>query len=79
VHAGFRLYRCCFMFVSTALIHLLPARVYVMFVFMAALLNKAGHYIFAPWFLSIFLSFFPCLISAAADWMPTILLHMVWP
>jgi len=30
--------------------------------------------------LSIFLSFFiPRLISAAADWMSTILLHMVWP
>jgi len=24
-------------------------------------------------------SFFPRLISAAADWMSTILLHMVWP
>ena len=39
-----------------------------------------GHYIFALWFLSIFfyLSFFPRLISAATDWMSTILLHMVW-
>jgi len=50
---------------------------------MAALLHRAGHYIFAVWFLSIFLSiflsFFPRLISAAADWMSTILLHMVWP
>jgi len=38
---------------------------------MAALCNTAGHYIFAVWFLSIylsfFLSFFPRLISAAAD------------
>jgi len=31
-------------------------------------------------FLSIYLlSFFPRLISAAADWMSTILLHMAWP
>jgi len=26
-----------------------------------------------------FSSFFPRLISAVADWMSTILLHMVWP
>jgi len=42
--------------------------------FMAALCNRAGHYIFALWFL-----FFPRLISATADWMSTILRHMVWP
>jgi len=29
--------------------------------------------------LSIFLSCFPRLISAATDWMSTILLHMAWP
>jgi len=49
---------------------------------MAALCNRAGHYIFALWFLSIFyLSFFsfPRLISAAAGWMSAILWHMVWP
>ena len=50
---------------------------------MAALCNRADHYIFALWFLSsssIFLSFFiPRLISAATDWMSTILLHMAWP
>jgi len=49
---------------------------------MAALRSRCGHYIFAMWFLSIFffyLSFFPRLISAAADWMSTILRHMVWP
>ena len=28
---------------------------------------------------SIFFSFFPHLISAAADWMSTILPHMLWP
>jgi len=48
---------------------------------MAALWNRAGHYIFALWFLSFFLflsSFFHRLISAVTDWMFTILLHMVW-
>ena len=42
----------------------------------AALCNRAGHYIFALWFLSsvFYLSFFfPRLISAAAGWMSTIL------
>jgi len=38
--------------------------------FMAALYNRAGHYIFALWFRSIYPSiFFPRLISAVADWM----------
>jgi len=47
---------------------------------MAALWNRAGHYIMALWFLSsFFLLFFPRLIPAVADWMSTILLHMVWP
>jgi len=48
---------------------------------MAALWNRPGHYIFALWFLSsLFLSpFFPRLISAVAEWISTILLHMVWP
>ena len=51
-------------------------------VIMVALCNRADHYIFALWFLSIFffyLSFFPRLISAVGDWMSTILWHMVWP
>jgi len=52
-------------------------------VIMATLWNRAGHYIFALWFLSFFFlsSFFcfPRLISAVADWMSTILLHIVWP
>ena len=43
---------------------------------MAALWNRAGRNIFAV--VSFFL-FFSRLISAAADWMSTILLHMVWP
>ena len=51
------------------------------FVVMAALCYRAGHYILALWFLSFFLSFFPRLISAVAvaEWMSTILPHMVWP
>jgi len=44
---------------------------------MAALRSRCGHYIFALWFLLS--SFFPCLISTIADWMYTILPHMVWP
>ena len=48
-------------------------------VFMAALWNRAAHYIFMLWFLSIFYLFFPHLISVATHWMSTILWHMVWP
>jgi len=44
--------------------------------FMAALWNRAGHYIFMLWFLSIYLLlssiFFPRLISAVGDWMSII-------
>ena len=50
-------------------------------IFMAALCNR-GAIIFLPcgYYLSFFLSFFiPRLISAAGDWMSTILPHMVWP
>jgi len=47
--------------------------------FMAALHSRCGHYIFALWFLSFFPSLFPCLMSAAADWISTILPRMVWP
>jgi len=46
-------------------------------IFMVALCNRTDHYIFALWFL-LLLSFFPRLISAAADWMSTILPHMMW-
>jgi len=47
---------------------------------MAALRNRCGHYIFVLWFLSPFFFFFiHRLISAVADWMSTLLLHMVWP
>jgi len=47
-------------------------------IIMAALRSRCGHYIFALWFLSIFF-FILRLILAAADWMSTILPHMVWP
>ena len=43
---------------------------------MVALYNRADHYIFALWFLSTFFFFIPRIISAAVDWMSTILLHM---
>jgi len=46
---------------------------------MAALWNRAGHYIFALWFLSSSIFFIPRLISAVVDWMSIILPHMVWP
>ena len=46
---------------------------------MVALWNRADHYIFMLWFVLLLSSFFPRLISAAADWMSAILLHMVWP
>ena len=55
-----------------------PTRI-VATVIMAALWYRADHYIFALWFLSSIFFFFPRLISAAADWMSTILPHMVWP
>ena len=37
------------------------------------------YYIFVLWFLPSIFLFFPRLISVVADWMPTILPHMVWP
>jgi len=56
------------------------AAVVTIFFLMAALCNRAGHYISALWFLSsFFYLFFHRLISAAADWMSTILPRMVWP
>jgi len=44
----------------------------LLFFFMVALWNRET----MLWFV---LSFFPRLISAAADWMSAILPHMVWP
>jgi len=48
-------------------------------IIMAALWNRAGYYIYALWFLLLSIFFFSCLFSAVADWMSTILLHIVWP
>jgi len=47
---------------------------------MAALCNRANHYIFVLSFLSssFFLLIFRCLILAVADWMSTILLQYTW-
>ena len=45
---------------------------------MATLCNMAGHIYFHP-VISFYLLFFPRLISAATDWMSTIILHMAWP
>jgi len=45
-----------------------------------ALWKRADHYIFILSFVLLLLSsFFPRLISAAADWMSAILPHIVWP
>ena len=46
---------------------------------MVALWNRADHYSFMLWFVLLLFSFFPRLISAAADWNSVILPHMVWP
>ena len=50
------------------------------FLLMAALWNRAGHYVFVPWFLLLLSSFFfPRLLSAVGDWISTILPHMLCP
>jgi len=46
---------------------------------MATLCNRAGHYILPCGFFYLSMFFFPHLILAVADWMSTILLHMMWP
>jgi len=58
-----------------------PQGLYKCFIIiMAALCNRAGHYILhCDFFLLLLSIFFPRLISAAADWISTILPHMVWP
>jgi len=53
--------------------------VMLIFLIMVALWNRADHYIFILSFVLLISSFFPSLISAAADWMSAILPHMVWP
>ena len=54
-----------------------------LFVLMATVRSRCGHYIFALWFLLLLLLvlplFFSRLISAVAISMPAILPHMVWP
>ena len=50
------------------------------YIIKVALCNRADHYIFALWYVSIFfIFFFRRLISVAADWMSTILPHVMWP
>jgi len=62
-------------FIKVAFVILVTAAV-----FMAALRSRCGHYIFAVISFYLLSSFFiPRLISAVADWMSTILPHMVWP
>jgi len=51
----------------------------VLFIFMADLCNRAGHYIFALWFLLLSFFLFPRLISTVAQWMSAILPCTVWP
>jgi len=58
--------------------HVRPSIFIYLFIIMAAVWNRTGHYIFALWFLSSSSSFFPRLISAVAEWMSTILRHMMW-
>ena len=58
--------------------HFTSASVSSVFKEHANIYRYALYYIFALWFLlSSFL--FPRLISTVADWMSTILPHMVWP
>jgi len=46
---------------------------------MAALWNRADHYIFILFLFFLSSFFFSRLISAVRDWMSTILPQMVWP
>ena len=48
-------------------------------IIMVALWNRADHYISCCDLFFLLSSFFPHLISAAADWMSAILPHIVWP
>jgi len=81
--AGFICFLCNIL-VSCVLAHcILSCSALFLKIFMVARRNRADHYIFILWFLlSFFLLFFPRLISApsaVADWMSTILPHMLWP
>ena len=59
--------------------YMLVLALYLVYIVMAALYVIGGHYIFVVGFLLSSFFFFPRLISAVADWMSTILRHMVWP
>ena len=52
---------------------------YYRYLIMVALCNRETIYIFMLWFVLLLSFFFPRLISAAEDWMFTILWHIVWP
>jgi len=62
----------------TSGVYVLSIYAVIVVLFMVALCNRETIYIFMLWFLSIYL-FFPRLISAAGDWMSSILPHMLWP
>ena len=47
--------------------------------FYGALRSRCGHYILQLWFYLLACFLFPGLFSAVADWMSTILPHMMWP
>jgi len=78
----FMSYRCRLRsFVSEALARRLAIRWWSNCITMTAPRSRCGHYIFVLWFLllSSFFLLFPRLISTIADWMVTILSHMMWP
>ena len=56
-----------------------PTKCYLLFYYGRPVIGQA--IIFLPWgfFLLLLSFFFPHLISAAANWMPTTRPHMVWP
>jgi len=51
----------------------------VVFLWPPCVIEQAIIFFPCGFFLSFYLSFFPRLISAATDWMSTMLLHMAWP
>jgi len=57
-----------------------PGALQIGLLFMVALCNRETIYIFMLWFVLLpsFFFFSPRLISAAVDWMSTILRHVVW-
>jgi len=49
------------------------------FIMVAYVIGQTNIFLPCDFYLLPFFFFFPRLISAAADWMSTILPHMVWP